>query len=70
MNNRELYNEIYTKNNKYNHNVMCKFQHILDFVKGEKGQILDAGCGEGWSLMNLLEKGYNVKGIEISDVCF
>lgn len=74
MNNKDLYNEIYTKNKHYNHNVMYKYNELSKFVNANKHsdrptKILDAGCGEGWNLNNLINDGFDAFGIEISDLC-
>lgn len=74
MNNKELYNEIYTKNKAYNHNVMYKYVEVSKFTNKIRQNIanpkvLDAGCGEGWNISKLLEEKFDVFGIEISDIC-
>jgi 2-polyprenyl-3-methyl-5-hydroxy-6-metoxy-1,4-benzoquinol methylase len=74
MDNKELYNEIYTKNKAYNHNVMYKYVEVSKFAHSIKQsisnpKILDAGCGEGWNVSKLIEEGFDTFGIEISDVC-
>jgi 2-polyprenyl-3-methyl-5-hydroxy-6-metoxy-1,4-benzoquinol methylase len=69
MNQRDLYNKIYTLNGNYNHNLDYKLVHVLKFVEGIKGKILDAGCGEGYYLRGLLKEGYDVYGVELSEVC-
>lgn len=74
MNNKDLYNEIYIKNEHYNHNVMYKYVELEKFVTqlkltNDKLTVLDAGCGEGWNLNNLINSGFNAFGIEISDIC-
>lgn len=71
MNNKDLYNIIYTENKHYNHNVMYKYEHVSRYFNnlGKNIKILDAGCGEGWNLNNLITEGFNAFGIEISDVC-
>jgi 2-polyprenyl-3-methyl-5-hydroxy-6-metoxy-1,4-benzoquinol methylase len=74
MDNKELYNEIYTKNKKYNHNVMYKYVEVSKFANEVKRivpqpKLLDAGCGEGWNVSNLISEGFDVFGIEISDIC-
>ena len=71
MDNKELYNEIYSKNKAYNHNVMYKYVEVSKFVHNlpPNPKILDAGCGEGWNVSKLIEEGFNTFGIEISDIC-
>ena len=69
MNQKSVYNVIYTKNKRYNHNVDYKYVEVQNFLKGTKGAILDAGCGEGWNLNRIISEGYDAFGIEISDVC-
>lgn len=67
--NKDVYNEIYTKNKAYNHNVMYKYVEVQKFANTIKGKILDAGCGEGWTAKKLRSEGFDLFGIEISDIC-
>ena len=74
MNNKDLYNEVYTKHTAYNHNVEYKYSEVSKYfnkLRESKAdlKILDAGCGEGWNVKKLLRESFNVFGIEISDVC-
>lgn len=43
---------------------------IIELIKQNKKPLnfLDIGCGEGWTLDFFLRKGWNVKGIDYSDI--
>jgi 2-polyprenyl-3-methyl-5-hydroxy-6-metoxy-1,4-benzoquinol methylase len=66
---KKIYDHIYANVENYNFYDEIKNEYVDAFVKIIKGRILDAGCGAGIHLKRLLRKGYDVFGIEISEVC-
>ena len=66
---KKIYDKIYATVKNYNFNDEIKNAYVDAFAKSVKGKILDAGCGEGIHLKRLLREGYDVLGIEISEVC-
>lgn len=66
---KQIYDEIYTNVATYNFYDDIKNDYVDSFARIIDGNILDAGCGEGIHLKRLLDKGYDVFGIEISEVC-
>jgi SAM-dependent methyltransferase len=66
---KTIYNNIYATVINYNCYDDIKNEYVDAFAKIITGKILDAGCGKGIHLKRLLRKGYDVFGIEISEVC-
>lgn len=66
---KKIYDQIYASVENYNFYDEIKNAYVDAFAKSIKGGILDAGCGEGIHLKRLLREGYDVFGIEISEVC-
>lgn len=64
-----IYDNIYATVKNYNFYDDIKNKYVDAFAKLIDGKIVDAGCGEGIHLKRLLTKGYDVFGIEISEVC-
>ena len=64
-----IYDNIYATVKNYNFYDDIKNKYVDAFANLIDGKIIDAGCGEGIHLKRLLTKGYDVFGIEISEVC-
>lgn len=68
MDNKEIYDFIYTQNENYNPPALDKFQFIDDFLRGATS-IIEVGCGAGNYLKRYHDQLYNIIGLEISEVC-
>lgn len=64
---RDYYRDLYEDVKEYP-SLVLRHQYILDLLKcKEGGTILDIGCGPGEMLRDLLEKGFAVHGVDISE---
>lgn len=64
-----IYDNIYATVENYNFYDEIKNKYVDAFANLIDGKIIDAGCGEGIHLKRLMSKGYDIFGIEISEVC-
>jgi SAM-dependent methyltransferase len=66
--NSDYYNELYSKNKQYfgDHpdNLLRDYFNLCD----KKGRVLDIGIGQGRNARFLLQQGFGVDGIDVSDV--
>ena len=58
--------ENYDKSPRMNKIQKEMIQRALDFIPTYSKKILDAGCGTGIGMELLLEKGYEVRGVDLS----
>lgn len=66
---QKIYDEIYSDIENYNYFDYLKNSIVDLFCQIYKGEVLDAGCGQGIHLKRLLACKVNVFGIELSGVC-
>ena len=67
----EAYDVVFDNDAEYNSPLEDRFDYIDSFVSSFKNgsKFLDAGCGRGNNVRRLIQDGYNVYGIEFSQVC-
>lgn len=66
---KNIYDEIYSEIENYNYFDNLKNSIVDLFGQVFRGQVLDAGCGQGIHLKRLLSCKVNAFGIELSEVC-
>lgn len=66
---KDIYDEIYKNIDNYNYFDSLKNSIVDLFCQSYKGEVLDAGCGQGIHLKRLLACKVNAFGIELSEVC-
>src|SRR4051812_6238664 len=50
-----------------NYNFLIRKQHVLDLFDKRKGRYLDAGCGTGDFIPDLVQRGGEVYGLDFAD---
>lgn len=70
---KEIYNHVYSNVKDYTvvpkELSVLKDNQVLSFLKDEKTQVLDIGCGSGHYLQLMTENNISCFGIDVSDVC-
>lgn len=66
---QDIYDAVYTDIDNYNYFDYLKNSIVDLFCQVYKGEVLDAGCGQGIHLKRLLACEVSVFGIELSEVC-
>lgn len=62
------YRDFYYENQEFSHTYKYLLQPILSILDKKKNmKILDVGCGNGWLTKILLDKGFDVYGIDASE---
>lgn len=69
MENRDIYNIVYGNNPQYNQPVPEKIAYLKNWLVRGSGSVVDAGCGDGIYVREILNLGIDVVGFDISDVC-
>jgi SAM-dependent methyltransferase len=64
---KKIYDEVFGKAGQYNRPQYLKFG--LAYAEKINGRILEAGCGKGHHIRYLTNRGHDVYGIELSEVC-
>lgn len=68
----KLYDEVYINYDNYNSSILNKSgkkQIYVDNFINKNDKILDIGCGSGYTLKRLYNKGYDIFGIDFSREC-
>jgi SAM-dependent methyltransferase len=65
----EVYNNVYENDTNYAKPHKPKIDYIKNWVGKIEGKVLDAGCGRGEYLREVMSMGNDVFGVELSETC-